>query len=124
MGLLCSQYVTMVHHDDLTGNPSPLENHRLLALRGDASREISERARTDPVVYSAGWLRAAPFIQAQPSGFEFLEDEHPSRIEILPYWHSSFTRLWKRSEHEVDLWFNGGPLSEARLEWRDRPAAK
>lgn len=122
MACLCNQYVSMVHRHDLTGSPFSIENVQLHSYPGEAVEQFRLWAVNDTTEYAAGWLSDAPILPPEHFLSQELKHESFVRVEISRFWHTWFTRLWARKVHPVALWYSGGPLSEARLEWRDRPS--
>jgi len=119
MGSLCSQYVNMVHREDLTGNSGGRENRHLASVAERVRKALLEKSVKDVDTHVSGWFSEAPFIDKDLK--ETLGDEPHQQVEISPLWHTSFTYLWARKAHEVALWYPGGTISDgaSRLEWRE-----
>jgi hypothetical protein len=123
MAILCHQYVALVHRDDFTGCPPTRENMRLEQLGLEVEKELAGQGERDAVLYPAEWLKDAFFWRGIPAPTCEAIGDSTARIETAEFWHTSFMRLWARSEHPVALWYPGGALGDCsgRLEWRDKP---
>ncbi|MBM4041936.1 MAG: hypothetical protein FJ290_25860 [Planctomycetes bacterium] len=122
---LSFHYSEIVHGPIYVGDPNygkaqaarPIRELRM------ASEAIRELAKQDDAIYPAGRMAEMTFVAQHRRDFEGIVLPR-ERLEVSSLWHSSLTRLYRRTSRPVEMWFPGGKLSKAsdRLEWRERLA--
>lgn len=115
---LSRQYVGLVHAEGMIGHASIRDGPAAEGVRMLPSLRASVRLAVPPASqpYPAGWLRDMPFAP------RLCRLDRPIRVEITPFWHSWYSRLYKRRVVRQDFWFPGGVLPDRaeQITLRDR----
>lgn len=121
MVALSAQYVSLVHTNDWTGNPSlgraAISVRNTSALKAIGA-EIKAAPGSESTEYAAGWVHELPIAASLKAD---TYPQHLYRVEVGRAWHSWFTRLYPTRRIPQDFWYPGGKIADAadRIELRD-----
>ncbi len=120
---LSRQYGELVHTKGLTGNAISRDDPGEEGVRLLSSVRAAVRKAVPPATqpYAAGWVRDMRVASDLCRSLD-----RPIRIEITPFWHSWYSRLYKHRVVYQDFWFGGGVLPDRANEitLRDRDDAR
>lgn len=107
------QYNDLVHSSNFTSGSHAQSPRNRIQKQGcmTVMRKMIAKNHVEGQHQSAGWVADWPWVAEESD-----EAQRSLRLyhqfEAKPFWHSSFTRLYKRTTAELAPWWPGGKLDE------------